>query len=53
MRTKERNDELLFRVLRDANPRGLTKRETLERLRALRMSGSAAIDLWLGVLDVA
>jgi hypothetical protein len=45
------NDELLFRVLLDANPR-MPRREMVERLRELARSGSAAIDLWIGVLDV-
>jgi hypothetical protein len=45
------NDELLFRVLLDANPR-MPRREMVERLRELARSGSAAIDLWIGVLDL-
>jgi len=51
MHCNQRHDEILFRVLLDANPR-MPRREVIERLGAMRRSSSTEIDLFVGVLDV-
>lgn len=51
MHKHPRHNEILFRVQLNADTCGMPKREVIERLRAMRRSGSAVVDLWIGVLD--